>query len=88
MGDFTAHASLNHRGGYPIVAATQDRISSFNTVDLFFSYDLKALLPNTSLTMNVDNLFDEDPPFFDSQTGYTNGGTLGRFISFGVRTKF
>jgi iron complex outermembrane receptor protein len=88
VGDFTAHASLNHRGGYPIVSATQDRISSFNTVDLFFSYDLKALLPNTSLTMNIDNVFDQDPPFFDSQTGYTNGGTLGRFISFGVRTKF
>lgn len=88
VGDFTAHASLNHRGGYPIVSATQDRISSFNTVDLFFSYDLKALLPNTSLTMNIDNLFDQDPPFFDGQTGYTNGGTLGRFISFGVRTKF
>ncbi|MDO9361930.1 MAG: TonB-dependent receptor [Sphingopyxis sp.] len=88
VGDFTAHASLNHRGGFPIVATTQDRISSFNTVDLFFSYDLKALLPNTSLTMNVDNLLDKDPPFFDGQTGYTNGGTLGRFISFGVRTKF
>jgi len=88
VGDFTAHASLNHRGGFPIVSATQDHISSFNTVDLFFSYDLKALLPNTSLTMNIDNVFDQDPPFFDGQTGYTNGGTLGRFISFGVRTKF
>ncbi|WP_447761500.1 TonB-dependent receptor domain-containing protein [Sphingopyxis panaciterrae] len=88
VGDFTAHASLNHRGGFPIVSATQDHISSFNTVDLFFSYDLKALLPNTSLTMNIDNVLDQDPPFFDGQTGYTNGGTLGRFISFGVRTKF
>lgn len=88
IGDFTAQASLNHRGGYPIVSATQDRIKSFNTVDLFFSYDLKALLANTALTMNIDNLFDKDPPFFDGQTGYTNGGTLGRYISFGVRTKF
>ncbi|NIJ35879.1 iron complex outermembrane receptor protein [Sphingopyxis panaciterrae] len=88
VGDFTAHASLNHRGGFPIVATTQDHISSFNTVDLFFSYDLKALLPDTSLTVNIDNVFDQDPPFFDSQTGYTNGGTLGRMISFGIRTKF
>jgi iron complex outermembrane receptor protein len=40
------------------------------------------------LTLNVDNVFDQDPSYLNSSTGYTNGGTLGRLVSFGVRTKF
>ncbi|MEN3745940.1 TonB-dependent receptor [Sphingomonas sp. HF-S3] len=89
VGDFSARATLNHRGGYPILGvASQNRVSSFNTVDLFFAYDLGDLLENTLLTVNVDNVLDQDPPYLNSASGYTNGGTLGRLISFGVRTKF
>lgn len=88
VGDFTARASLNHRSGYPIISTTQSEVSAFNTVDLFFAYDLGGLLKDTMLTVNVDNVFDQDPPYLDSSTGYTNGFTLGRLVSFGVRTKF
>ena len=89
VGDFSARATLNHRGGYPILGvASQNRVSSFNTVDLFFAYDLGDLLENTLLTVNIDNVLDQDPPYLNSASGYTNGGTLGRLISFGVRTKF
>lgn len=89
VGDLTGRASLNHRSGYPLAGvAPQTRVSSFNTVDLFFSYDLGDLLPDTALTVNVDNLFDQDPPYLNAVPGYTNGSTLGRMISFGVRAKF
>jgi len=89
VGDFTARASLNHRDGYPILGvAPQTRVDSFNTVDLFFAYDLGGVLKNAMLTVNVDNVFDQDPPYLNSSTGYTNGFTLGRLVSFGVRTKF
>jgi iron complex outermembrane receptor protein len=89
VGDFLARASLNHRDGYPILGIpSQSRVSAFNTVDLFLAYDLGKLIPKTLLTLNVDNVFDQDPPYLNSSTGYTNGGTLGRLVSVGVRTKF
>jgi iron complex outermembrane receptor protein len=68
--------------------APQTRVDSFNTVDLFFAYDLGGVLKNSMLTVNIDNVFDQDPPYLNSSTGYTNGFSLGRLVSFGVRTKF
>jgi iron complex outermembrane receptor protein len=89
IGDFAARAQLNHRSGYPLQgAAPQTRVNAFDTVDLFFSYDLGDVLANTLLTLNIDNVLDEDPPFLNNAAGYTNGSTLGRLVSFGIRTKF
>jgi iron complex outermembrane receptor protein len=87
----TARAALNYKGGYPILGvAPQTRVDAFKTVDLFLGYDLAKTGPlkNTMLTLNVDNVFDQDPPYLNSSTGYTNGSTLGRLVSFGLRTKF
>lgn len=42
----------------------------------------------------VDNLFNQNPPFFGgypsigSFSGYTNGSTLGRMVLLGVKKKF
>jgi iron complex outermembrane receptor protein len=91
IGDFTALAKLNYRDGYPILGLpSQSRISSFTTVDLFFSYALpdKGALKGTMLTLNVDNVFDRDPPYSDTLAGYANGSTLGRLVSVGLRKKF
>lgn len=102
-GDFGATAFLNHRGGYdlnPGLPATarfpaQDSVGSFTTVDLFLTYDLPDnwLGKDVSFSLTVNNVFDQDPPFYNScvgttTCGYTNGSTLGRLIQFGVRTKF
>ena len=61
-------------------------MSAFKTVDLFVGYDLPDLGPlaDSMLTLNVDNLFDEDPPYTNTNIGYTNGSTLGRLVSVGV----
>jgi len=89
VGDLAARATLNHRSGFPLLGVLpQTRVSAFNTVDLFLAYDLGDLLKNTLLTLNVDNILDQDPPYLNNSTGYTNGSTLGRLISFGVRTRF
>ncbi len=102
IGALRAQASLNHSGGYRLnptvgVGTTQTSVSSYNTVDLFFKYDLKGegALNGTSLTLNVNNLFDQDPPIYralnelvPNTNGYTNGGTLGRFIQFGINKRF
>lgn len=101
-GDVTANVSFNHRQGYdlnpPATTArfgTQTHVSSFNVVDLFLAYKLPAewLPSETSLTLNVDNLFDQNPPFYNGcagvgQCGSINGATLGRMFTIGIRTKF
>lgn len=105
VGKLNATASLNYRQGYdinPVVPARagfpfpqgQDSIGSFTTVDLYFDYLLTAgwLKNDTHLSLNVTNLFDQDPPFFNggagATSGFANGSTLGRLVQVGLRTKF
>jgi iron complex outermembrane recepter protein len=99
IGSFRAQASVNHRGGFDIVPLmtdpVQDRVGSFTTVDLFFKYDVpgeSALLRDLSFTLNVKNVFDEDPPVFfgtgPNENGFANGFTLGRMFVFGVKKAF
>jgi len=73
----------------------QDRVGDFNTVNLFFKYSVPGdslLLNNLELTLNVNNVFDQDPPIYRSignqQAGYSNGFTLGRLVQFGISKKF
>lgn len=73
----------------------QDRVGDFNTVNLFFKYEVPSesiLLRDLEFTLNVNNLFDKDPPEFrsigNSQPGYANGFTLGRLVQFGISKKF
>lgn len=101
-GALGANVTLNHKQGYQLTPAittarfgTQDHVSSFNTVDLFLTYKLPAgwLNDQTLLTLNVSNLLDQDPPFYNgcvgtALCGFSNGSTLGRLVTFGLRTKF
>jgi iron complex outermembrane receptor protein len=101
-----AQISLNHTQGYklnpavgptnPGTAPQQTRVGSYDVVGLFFEYDMRGAgwLKDLSFTLNVDNVFDRDPPRFEQQSitlynmGYANGNTLGRFIQFGVGKQF
>ncbi|MBQ1498571.1 MAG: TonB-dependent receptor [Sphingomonas sp.] len=90
-GGFIASASYNYKGGFPILGVSpQTRVGAFQTVDAFLAYDLGAhgFIKNAMLTLNVDNIFDQDPPWLNSAAAYTNGSTLGRLVTFGIRTKF
>lgn len=73
----------------------QNRVKSFNTVNLFFKYAVPsdaALLKDLDLTVNINNVFDTDPPIYrqigSSTPGYSNGFTLGRLVQFGISKKF
>jgi len=90
-GPVTGRLSLTHSGAYPIIGdPTQARIDAFNVMDLFLSLDLDKIgwLRQSSLTLNVDNLLDKDPPYLNGGSGYANGSTLGRVGSIGIRTRF
>lgn len=97
-GGFYALATLNHTDGYNILPTAsvpvQAHVNSFNTVDLFFKYDVpgEGLFKDLSFTLNIDNVFNQDPPVLlrnnPNETGFANGFTLGRLFNFGVSKKF
>jgi iron complex outermembrane recepter protein len=73
----------------------QDRIGAYDTINLFFKYDVPGdsmLMKDLSITLNVSNLLDTDPPISrdigDRSVGYTNGSTLGRMIQVGLSKQF
>jgi iron complex outermembrane receptor protein len=93
MGAFTARVTWNYSAGYTsTTTAGQTHIGAFGPVNLYASYDLSDLahyLNNATIGINVNNLFDVDPPFANNTTGGTaNGSTLGRFVEFNLSKKF
>ncbi|HEV2597842.1 TonB-dependent receptor domain-containing protein [Sphingopyxis sp.] len=97
VGKLSGSVTASHSGGYDInptivnpLFGTQTHVKSFTTVDLFFEYDLAdtGILKDASLTLNVSNLFDTDPPVYYADNGYTNGGTFGRLVQIGIRKRF
>ncbi len=100
--DFRAQVTWNHTSGYDraggAVAANffQGRIDAFDTVDMFFKYDVNGsgLLSNLAVSLNIQNVFDQDPPLL-KLTDSTGPGfdpslafTLGRYFQLAVRKKF
>lgn len=103
IGDLTGRVTWNHSGGYSLstpangtAGPPQTDVDAFDTVDLFLGYDFQGddWTNGVSLTFNVGNAFDEDPPFYNgtqtlsSASGYTNGSTLGRYFQVGLRKQF
>lgn len=100
IGGFRGQIVWQHSGGYEIIPQAsnlqQARIDAFNVFNLFLQFDFagESLLKDVTLTLNVDNIFDQDPPLFrgGSSTGgtggYANGFTLGRLVQFGIRKRF
>lgn len=94
--NFRAQATWNHSAGYDVLRASnlpQDHVSSFDTVNLFFRYDVNGeeMLKDLEFTLNVDNVLDQDPPEYrlsGTGNGYTNGFTVGRMFMLGVSKKF
>jgi len=88
---FSARGSLNYRDGYDVLGiVNQTKVDSFTTLDLFFSYapDFGEWTKGSLLTFNIDNVTDEEPPYLNNSLGYTNGSTLGRVFSVGIRKSF
>lgn len=82
--EWSGDLGLSHVAGYSDLA---DRpIGSWTTVDLSLRYEPTAgPLAGTALTLNIDNLFDRDPPFYDSPAGVAydaaNADVRGRYLS-------
>jgi iron complex outermembrane receptor protein len=99
VGNLLAQIAWNHSGGYAIIPTAanlqQNRVKSFNVFNLFFMYKVPGeseIAKDLTFTLNVDNVFDQDPPLFRGSTatayGNANGFTLGRLVRLGVSKKF
>lgn len=81
----TVGGYLNYSEGYWDTDQTPwDRIGSYTTIDGFMSVDLgKDANSPLTFSLNVANLFDEDPPFVDSTAGFDAGkaSPYGRMVT-------
>lgn len=85
-GPFGANLTLNYVDDYAATATT--RVSDWTTVDLQATWTASAKdgpLKGVVLGLTAQNLFDKDPPFYDSALGIgydaANADPLGRFVS-------
>lgn len=95
-GPFASTVIVNYQDGYNNALVTPPSpVSSWTTADLQISYDTKlapdSMLAGTRISLNVQNLFDADPPRLSASPGIvnfgydgTNASALGRFISFQI----
>ncbi len=99
IGNFKVQGTWNHSGGYKLVpvASTlnQDNVAAYNVFNAFLQYKFggeSGLGKDMSFSLNVDNVFDKDPPLFRgadaSLFGVRNGFTLGRLVRLGLSKKF
>jgi iron complex outermembrane receptor protein len=102
-GNLRSQLTWNHTAGFTVTEAAnfpQDHIGSFEIFNLFFDYGFNGtgLTRDLSLSLNVGNVFDRNPPVCKlsgggvggacSGSGYSNGFTLGRLIQLGFDKKF
>ncbi len=83
-----ARATVNHLAGYfnTTVSPRQD-VSNYDTVDFSIGYDITRAI---TLSADVRNVFNEDPPFVDTTRGYDpqSANPVPRLISFTAAVKF
>lgn len=83
-GQLTATASVTYTGDFKTDAGP--KVKSWTTADLNVRYAFKTgRLDGTAVALNVQNLFDKDPPFYDSAAGIgfdaTAASPLGRVVT-------
>lgn len=69
-----------------------DKVEAGDFFDLHVGYAFpgEGLTRDLEVFVDVNNLFDEDPPFYNSNNGYDtfSGNPLGRLTTFGVRKRW
>ena len=88
FGIFRTRVILNHLSEYRNTAVTPvQKVDSYQTVDLYVGADITE---NITLSAEVRNLFDRDPPFVDSSFGYDPQSvtSLPRLFYVSAKVKF
>ncbi|QJU60118.1 TonB-dependent receptor [Sphingomonas sp. AP4-R1] len=92
IGVVTVNYTSKYKNQYNLAtgALGVEKIASYTTADLHFGYQFPqgGILSGSEIDLDVSNLFDQDPPFIRSATGYGIGDVIGRVVSVAVRKKF
>jgi iron complex outermembrane receptor protein len=69
-----------------------DKVKAGNFFDFHAAYDFEGegVVDGLQLFVDVNNVFDKDPPFYNSNNGYDtfSGNPIGRLTTIGVRKKW
>src|SRR5690606_26853811 len=94
-GDWTSGLSVNFADNYTDNVSTPNRkIDSYRTWDFHLARDWRDEGSNRGavLSLSIQNIFDEDPPFVNNVTGYgydpSNHSPLGRVVSLQLRQRW
>lgn len=94
---FRTQLTWRHRDGFDLSVPAQQnqmKVGSFDVFDLFMEYNLEPVgIPQANVSLNIQNLFDQDPPLLRARTsstlgGYWNGSTVGRVVQVGLGIEF
>ena len=97
VGNLRAQVTWRHLGGWNVAPLAsnlnQSKIKAYDTINMFAQYDFKGdgMMKDLSLTFNVDNLFDKDPPPYNGSLNSLDGyavTSIGRVFQFGISKKF
>ncbi|MGI9203559.1 MAG: TonB-dependent receptor plug domain-containing protein [Woeseiaceae bacterium] len=83
-GNHTARMGVNHIGSYDNDQGNNAEINSWTVWDVLYSYQFTGLVGDgdTTLSVGINNLFDEDPPAL--YRADTDGTRNGRFLDSGL----
>ena len=96
-GPVKARLSMDYIGGFSVVGVVnQGYVDSFKMVNLYASYQFpkRGILEGTTLSINLDNVFDRAPSYRNIATGggaiggIGQGSFIGRFFSVSLEKKF
>lgn len=91
-GNFRANAFWSHLGGYNNVAVNPvQRVDSFDPIDVNFALEIpnSGFGKNFEIQFDIQNVFDEDPPFLLSGNGASAlSSPIGRLFQVSVRVDF
>jgi iron complex outermembrane recepter protein len=91
VGQLSGQIQWNRTAGFRVEdVVNQTYVKSFNVLNAYLGYDLDGpgALKGTSVSLNLLNMFNTRPPYYNGSGGYTNGSTLGRIVQIGFRKKF
>jgi iron complex outermembrane receptor protein len=94
---WNANVYLNYQNAYDNnLASPVQKVASSTTVDLQLAYRLDAVIKDTTLALNVNNLFDRRPSFVNIAQSSNGGGgfdptlsnPVGRIVSLSLNKHF
>lgn len=97
MGPWSADAFVNYTNAYDYRRATSafpdgQRIDAYTTIDTHLAYDFDdgGWMSGGQVFVDVNNLFDEEPPFVNTSGGFSSAeaSPIGRVVTVGFRKRW